>query len=98
MIGVVGSTWQDRAHCLGQSHLFYSDDENGRQRYRRGYQDAARLCADCPVIRECFNYVASFEMESSIFVHGFWAGMNEAQRMKAYDAIRKRRRERVGPR
>lgn len=53
-----GAPWWERARCLGMAPLF--DAEGGRVRGRAAakalaerLERAARVCAECPVRREC---------------------------------------------
>lgn len=42
---------------------------------------AKRICADCPVDRECLSYSLTIKEP-----HGIWGGLNEAERRELSEA------------
>lgn len=68
-------TWVVSAGCRGLTHLFFAPAAE-RPNYRERREKAARgICEVCPVLRECGEYVLSYNEE-----HGIWAGMDENER------------------
>ncbi|GAA2067639.1 WhiB family transcriptional regulator [Catenulispora yoronensis] len=78
--------WQDRAAChdFGSELFFESDNELRVVRARRE-QAAKKVCAMCPVRRECLRFA-----ESGPEVFGVWGGTTQRER-----AVRRRRRKRA---
>lgn len=68
--------WQDRAACRGlDTDLFYvPDGVRGRQKTLIE-QEAKRICADCPVARECRQAAAEHPEK-----YGVWGGLTESER------------------
>lgn len=72
-------TWQDKAACAGkESSIFFPDIPNGDV---RGFywEPARKICATCPVTKECLSFVLPFE-EKAGRRDGFWAGMTPKER------------------
>jgi WhiB family redox-sensing transcriptional regulator len=69
-------SWQLRAQCRGTDPnlFFHPEGERGRQRQLR-QQRAKRICADCPVRRECAEHALGF---GEFF--GTWGGLSEDER------------------
>lgn len=78
--------WQEQAACSGMTlDLFFSPDgERQRERERRE-QAALRVCARCPVRRNCLDQALRAPEN-----YGVWGGMTEDQR-----AAERRRRRRL---
>lgn len=69
-------TWQDDAACRGEDlGLFFG--EEGERRHDRELREieAAMVCGDCPVQRQCLDHAISRPEK-----YGFWAGLNEDER------------------
>lgn len=72
------SAWRSRGACNGlDPDLFFpSVNENA--------PTAKRVCADCPVIRQCGEWAIAHNEQS-----GVWGGMSEKERKR----IRRQRKE-----
>ena len=68
-------TWHDDAACLEQG---FTDE--WFQAGGRGTREMRKLCTDCPVARDCFEWALHHER------WGYWAGTTEEMR----DTYRKR--------
>jgi WhiB family redox-sensing transcriptional regulator len=68
--------WQLSARCRGTdpSVFFHPDNERGRKRRQRK-QDAARFCAQCPVVAQCLEHSLRFQEP-----FGIWGGIAEDER------------------
>lgn len=79
------TAWMDDANCHGKDEVFFAE-RGATGTYRTKHQAdevAKQLCNACPVTNECFEYVRQMELESG-FIYGFWAGMTEQERKRAY--------------
>nr|WP_276611916.1 WhiB family transcriptional regulator [Kineococcus vitellinus] len=76
--------WQVRGSCrqADPELFFHPDIERGAERQHR---DAAalRICAECPVLRPCREYVLARRE-----VHGVWGGLTEEQREEVWSRHR----------
>ena len=67
--------WMDRAGCRPWQHdLFFPEagSRRGGQASRTAEHRAKRICARCPVRRECLNYAITF-----VDVQGMWDERND---------------------
>lgn len=61
--------WMDQALCAQTDPELFFPDEG------RGYSDAKKICAACPVSDECGDFAQALEGDlSSVYRHGTWAG------------------------
>jgi WhiB family redox-sensing transcriptional regulator len=78
---VVAMQWSDRAACLySDPDLFYPRKTVGPEAYEQN-EKAKKVCRDCPVIRDCFNWAMRNREK------GVWGGASEVER----DRIRRKR-------
>jgi WhiB family redox-sensing transcriptional regulator len=71
------TSWMERAECKkypGQS-LWFPKKQPGFMS-----QEARDICAACPVIDKCREYVMDIERRG--WRHGNWAGMSERERQR----------------
>jgi WhiB family redox-sensing transcriptional regulator len=72
--------WQERAACQGSDARLFFGPEKERVRDRELREDAAkRVCATCPVLRECRNHALQ---TPELF--GVWGGLSETDRETAF--------------
>ena len=79
---LINSSWRNEAACRKpgvDSSLWFPDRSRGK-----GVAEALRMCATCPVRKDCLEYALSAPEH-----HGIWGGMLEHERR-----IERRRRER----
>ena len=69
-----GDDWRDFGVCKGQMTLFFAKKAERPQARARREAKAAKLCASCPVQRQCL----AFARENREY--GFWAGESEEDR------------------
>lgn len=63
--------WMERAACRGRpTSLFFSEDESD-------VREAQRICAFCPVRRECLDYAIVNHIPD-----GVWGGLDERERRR----------------
>lgn len=68
--------WQERAACQGSDARLFFGPEKERIRDREAREGAAkRVCANCPVLRDCRNHALQ---TPELF--GIWGGLSEADR------------------
>ena len=68
--------WQERAACQGSDARLFFGPEKERIRDREVREGAAkRVCANCPVLRECRNHALQ---TPELF--GIWGGLSETDR------------------
>ena len=68
--------WQERAACQGSDAKLFFGPEKERIRDREAREGAAtRVCASCPVLRECRNHALQ---TPELF--GIWGGLSETDR------------------
>jgi WhiB family redox-sensing transcriptional regulator len=68
--------WQERAACQGSDAKLFFGPEKERIRDREVREGAAkRVCASCPVLRECRNHALQ---TPELF--GIWGGLSETDR------------------
>ncbi len=68
--------WQERAACQGSDARLFFGPEKERIRDREVREGAAkRVCASCPVLRECRNHALQ---TPELF--GIWGGLSETDR------------------
>lgn len=73
--------WRQRAACLGQWAVMHPDNDE------REIANARRVCAGCPVSRECFwDAVATDDM-----AHGIRAGLRASERRAVVKEINRRK-------
>lgn len=68
-----GGKWRDQAKCLGQHELlsvFFPETGRGNRR-KPIVVEAKKICADCAVRKECFNFAKKNE-----FIYGIWGGVD----------------------
>lgn len=68
------SEWSAQANCLGSTDSMYVARGDTAAFYA-----AKRICADCPVHQDCFEYIMEYPQR-----YGIWAGLNwkEAARIR----------------
>ena len=72
--------WQERAACQGSDARLFFGPEKERIREREVREGAAkRVCASCPVLRECRNHALQ---TPELF--GIWGGLSETDREIAF--------------
>lgn len=66
-------SWQDKAGCKGHpANLFFIDSPNGVNKpYRQTLEKARQVCANCPVVSECYNYAVQAKEQ-----YGVWGGVD----------------------
>ena len=70
------SEWAKFAACKNESsNLFYPPEETKTPERNAMIKDAIRICAGCPVRRECLNYAIAKPEK-----FGVWGGMTEEER------------------
>ena len=81
--------WQVRGACRAADPwlFFHPDRERGPAKARREAA-ALRVCASCPVIRQCRDHALSVREP-----YGIWGGTTQEQRDVAYGRSRSLRRE-----
>jgi WhiB family redox-sensing transcriptional regulator len=74
--------WQMLGRCRDRSgaQFFHPDDDLGRISRRLREAAAKRLCASCPVRRECATHALSVGEE-----YGVWGGFSETERAMLRD-------------
>jgi WhiB family redox-sensing transcriptional regulator len=65
-------SWKRYAACKGMTALFFTD------RYTPEQAEAKRICATCPVKRECQEYGLKLPQETG----GIWGGLNQNERKR----------------
>ena len=69
-------SWQEQARCQGADARLFFGPEKERIRDREAREGAAkRVCASCPVLRECRNHALQ---TPELF--GIWGGLSETDR------------------
>lgn len=78
MIPTADGDWRDDALCATVGGVFWFPED------ALTYRKAIKICNECPVINECFNFAVSNHIH-----HGIWGGVGatERQRMRV-DAAR----------
>jgi WhiB family redox-sensing transcriptional regulator len=71
LIPIEDEQWKLQANCTGTDDEAWHKD-NGEYDYTM----LNRICADCPVKAECYNYALTYDML------GYWAGTTAAQRRR----------------
>lgn len=61
--------------CTAVPHIYFPDDENTFYEFRT----AKRLCAECPILMECFDYAVDAQE-----VHGVWGGTTPTERKEIW--------------
>jgi len=74
---LVDTSWESRAMCrAGDARCFVPPMSSESVDERRERESAAkRICADCPVQRECLEYALRVREP-----FGIWGGLNETER------------------
>ena len=76
-------SWRAQAACqLGDHELFFPPEEEQGEYFRLRVSLAKRICASCPVRRECADYALAADER-----YGVWGGLAPAER----DGLRRRR-------
>lgn len=65
--------WRDRARCLQTDPELWFPEKGTRTG-----EFAKRICAQCPVQRQCLDYA----LNSTERLDGIWGGMTETERRK----------------
>ena len=74
---IASPTWHIRAACRhADASLFFGRDGEGALAKRRREQNAAAICAGCPVVAQCGDWAYEHAPD------GIWAGLNEEQRAR----------------
>ncbi len=75
--------WQMQGRCRDRSgtQFFHPDDDLGRISRRLREAAAKRLCADCPVRRQCATHALTVGEE-----YGVWGGFSENDRLALREA------------
>ena len=81
---VVATSWESRAACReGDARGFVPPMSSEAADERRVRESAAkRICADCPVQRECLEYALRVQEP-----FGIWGGLNETERRALTGAV-----------
>lgn len=66
--------WQSQARCAGKTDLFFGSSTERAVERRKREREAKAICADCPVLNECRQYIKTHPE------YGIWAGMTEEER------------------
>lgn len=100
---LLGREWTTDARCRRRdvdSELFHPGDYEGSGgRHVTKVNDAREaaakaVCAECPVTRECRDYVLLFETATGGTVSGVYGGLGEKERVPLIKAARRERRRR----
>ena len=76
----MNTEWMNRGKCRDASRdVFFPRDGTG-------VIVAKKICASCPVVRECLDYALKYHID-----HGVWGGCSERER------VRMLRLRRTGP-
>lgn len=71
------TSWFSQAACRGRQPLFFTSASESHQSKTRREHQAAQICAECPVLDECRDYVTELVQVmrgARSQVCGFWAG------------------------
>ncbi|MFZ4298688.1 WhiB family transcriptional regulator [Streptomyces cinereoruber] len=83
--GIADTSWHPRGLCHGMD----PDDADATffplPRDREAIDDAKALCAQCPVVRDCFNYALENRIKE-----GIWGGLTESERRPWHDGLPQR--------
>ncbi|MFD8645106.1 MULTISPECIES: WhiB family transcriptional regulator [Streptomyces] len=83
--GIADTSWHTRGVCHGMD----PDDADATffplPRDREAIDEAKTLCAQCPVVRDCFNYALDNSLKE-----GIWGGLTEAERRPWHDGLHQR--------
>lgn len=79
--------WQLRAACRGQPELFFHPPGERDPRWTQREAAAKRVCAACPVRRECAAFALASEEP-----YGTWGGVTAREREQAIRGAAARRR------
>ena len=74
---VVAASWESRAICREADARCFVPPMSGESTDERRVRESAakRICADCPVRRECLEYALRVREP-----FGIWGGLNETER------------------
>lgn len=75
---VIKANWQREGACRNvpiSSGLFYAC-ENNENKPRLRLEEAKKICATCPVLKECAEHALQHEH------YGVWGGMSERERRR----------------
>jgi WhiB family redox-sensing transcriptional regulator len=80
--------WRSRAACDPSTiEMFFVPDDVPAREARRREQAAKRVCAGCPVRRQCLRYALDAGER-----YGVWGGLNPAERERVQPPARASRR------
>jgi hypothetical protein len=65
--------WREHARCLGVKDIFFSV----RGRNQETMKIAKKICAFCPVRRECLSYA-----QDNMLAYGIWGGKTATERLR----------------
>ena len=75
-VNVLKPEWMERASCHAYPvELFFPEAGDSKQIIK----EAKKVCADCPVRKDCLNYALGFEN-----LPGIWGGKTQRERRKLY--------------
>jgi len=85
------ANWRDRAGCVEQPvRLFYPPvSRSNSKKYGRTIQQAIKVCMDCEVANECYNYAKGNDERN-----GVWGGVNFHDNMRSTEEAFRQRVER----
>ncbi|SFK74839.1 WhiB family transcriptional regulator [Streptomyces pini] len=84
---VVNEAWRDRAACLGADTDLFFPETGGPN---NGTSRALAICARCPVVAECREYIDRVESSPGYRTfHGVWGGATADERQDAHRRARK---------
>jgi WhiB family transcriptional regulator, redox-sensing transcriptional regulator len=72
-----GTSWESSAACRGSESVWFVPPLGRESKHERRAREATakRICADCPVSRECLDYALRVNEP-----FGIWGGLTEAER------------------
>lgn len=73
----VEDLWQAKASCRGPQHAVFFPPSHFERKADKEAREARakRICATCPVRRDCLDYALRIREP-----HGIWGGLNEVER------------------
>ncbi|MEV0445349.1 WhiB family transcriptional regulator [Streptomyces spectabilis] len=82
---IADHSWHSRGACYGMAparadKIFFHTSRN-----RRAIAEAKRMCAVCPVKKDCFTYAIDNEIR-----HGIWGGLTDKERQPWLANLHKR--------
>lgn len=76
-------SWADHGKCVGDTDLFYNNEDEPRAVRRRKEEKAKRLCESCPVRVDCRRHAMSHRE-----LYGVWGGLSESERHRLAGRVR----------